>query len=494
MKPFLRTLLRILDGSPTSATATRNRQRGQSLLELAFITPLLAFLIAGAVEVGWYTNHWLTLLEVTRVGARSATFLNDELSALEWNNQASIVPAIQTELMNISGTSINSATNARDCESYSGYGFYSFISCLSASSLEPLFLNIDLVDPLDADPEGQEAEEAKYTKHPDNIQCEIDADADGPGGLEVVDCYDPDLDRDLLLSANRDFKSHDDIVVSVFSIQPVNNAQHIGVESNNEGGFTRPRYNDFQSPPQFIDPDLDIYKITYDLNNAGGSGGASSREYPPGMQNIVVGRYPSNANECTQKGTDRTNDQFMDATDPGFEIDPFDYLDMDSTKGDVTLSHYALDPLALELTDIDGTTLADNGPEYQRGFAFTGQHRIDDPNVFCFGSEFNIAEVEKLLNMPGFISPDLYNAPDESTNPGGYAIWKSDVYASQDERAFFEPQGMTLVEVFWEHDMLLNFGFFTPLKEAYGDGDIVIALWSAFPLPSVAPNILYQLP
>ena len=96
--------------------------------------------------------------------------------------------------------------------------------------------------------------------------------------------------------------------------------------------------------------------------------------------------------------------------------------------------------------------------------------------------------------MPGFIEPDLYDAPDPITEPLAYEAWVQAVYDSQDERAFFEPQGMTLVEVFWEHDMLLNFGFFRPLKEAYGDGDIVIALWSAFPLPSAAPNILYQLP
>ena len=163
-------------------------------------------------------------------------------------------------------------------------------------------------------------------------------------------------------------------------------------------------------------------------------------------------------------------------------------------NGNVTFRTYGTEQYVLELSDVDGGSLADNTPEYQRGFSFAGQHRIDDPNVFCYGSEFSVADVEKLINMPGFITPDLYNAPDQGTNPVGYAAWVSDVYDSQDERAFFEPQGMTVVEIFWEHDMLLNFGFFRPLKEAYGDGDIVIALWSAFPLPSAAPNILYQLP
>jgi len=460
------------------------------MLELALITPLLAILVAGAVEVGWYTNHWLTLLEVTRVGARSATFLTDELSPIEWNNDASVVPAIQVELMNVSGTtSINRATNARDCESYAGYGFYTYISCLTQSSLEPLSLNLDVVDPIDADSEAVEENESKFAIDPANQQCIKDypepRDAAQQAAFDA--CYDPALDRDLLLSSNRDVKSHDDVVISVFVIQNVNNARYTSLYGNGT-----PRYVDYTPAQNEIDPESDIYKVTYDLNNSGGGGGASSREYPPGRQNIVVGRYPSNANECTQKGTNVDNDQMMTAADLGFEIDPFDYLDMDN--GLVTKRTYAGEEYTLELTDIDGGSLADNTPEYQRGFATTGQHRVDDPNVFCYGSEFTIAEVERLINMPGFISPDLYNAPDSATNPVGYAAWVSDVYASQDERAFFEPQGMTLVEVFWEHDMLLNFGFFRPLKEAYGDGDIVIALWSAFPLPSAAPNILYQLP
>ena len=470
MKRLLRTILRILDGSPSASMATPNRQRGQSMLELALITPLLAILVAGAVEVGWYTNRWLSLLEVTRVGARSATFLQNELSPIEWNDDASIFPAIQTELMGIADTeeSVSKAENARNCATFSNFGFYSFISCLMQSSLDPLELKIDPIDPLDADPAGQEAAEAL-----------------------------PDSLRNLVVYPDQDLQSYDDIVISVFSIQTVNNARYTGLETNNEGIVNgRPTYVDFQTPPQAIDPASDIYKITYDLNNAGSGGGASLRNYPEGLQNIVVGRYPSNANECTQKGTDSSNAVQMDDTDPGFEIDPFDYLNADN--GAVTTRTYGTSPdfldYTLELTDIDGAPLADSGPEFQRGFSTTGQHRIDDPNVFCYGSEFSIADVEELINMPGFIQPNLYDPPSDDKLSAEYQAWLVDVYASQDERAFFEPQGMTLVEIFWQHDLLLNFALFRPLQRAYGEGDIVIALWSAFPLPSAAPNILYQLP
>jgi hypothetical protein len=495
MKQFLRTILRILDGSPSTSKATRNRQRGQSMLELALITPLLATLVAGAVEVGWYTNHWLTLLEVTRVGARFGTSLTDSLSPLEWIDDASVFPAIQTEFMEgtVDDESYKRAENARACASS---GFYSAISCLTQSSLEPLVLAIDLIDPLDAS-------------------------EDESGEADPV--------------------SHDDIVVSVFSIQTVNNAEENGREDNNEGVVNgRPRYYEWDTSGAEIEPNVSattaLYKISYDLNQF-----ADHRNYPPGLQNIVIGRYPSTANECTHKGTykSRETDGFggfvypndltlLAATDPGFETDPFDYLSNDNSDitGISTYRLWAGEDYPLELTDASGGSLADTGNEFQRGYSFTGQHRIDDPNVFCYGSEFSIADVETLVNMPGFIQPDILHPP---YNPYNYALgssqyqewlvsdeyhawhnsdayhdwldipagkqWVDDeVYGTQDERAFFRSQGMTLVEVFWEHDMLLNFGFFRPLKEAYGDGDIVIALWSAFPLPSVSPSIIYQLP
>lgn len=504
MKRFLRTILRILDGSPSTSIATRNRQRGQSMLELALITPLLAILIAGAVEVGWYTNHWLTLLEVTRVGARFGTSLTDALSPQEWNDDASVFPAIQLEFMEGDDTdeSYTRAVNARFCETGGNFGFYSAISCLTERSLDPLNLVIDSIDPLDAS-------------------------ADESGETDPA--------------------SHDDIVVSVFSIQPVNNAEEFGVEDNNEGITNgRPTYRELDTARLEIRADVsttsELYKVTYDLNGLGGGPKAAYRNYPPGLQNIVVGRYPATANECTHKGTYKAKEldglgniiypndlTLLDVTDPGFETDPFDYLSSDN--GTVTGRKYGDGPEDSDYSD-DYTfefAGADTGIEFQRGYSFTGQHRIDDPDVFCYGSEFSIADVEMLVNMPGFIQPDIFHPPynpyNYALNSGEYQDWldsdeyqawhnsddpdkyfgwlqtpegeqwvDDEVYSSQDERAFFAPQGMTLVEVFWEHRFLLNFPLFRPLQQAYGDGDIVIALWSAFPLPSSAPNIIYQLP
>lgn len=465
MRKFLRTILRILDGSPGIHMATRNRQRGQSMLELAFITPLLAILIAGASEVGWYTNRWLTLLEVTRVGARSATFLQAAgFTAPEWNDDLTIVPKIQTDIYLIPDTddTVLFAENARDCDTGRNLGFYSNIACLVEDGMDPLVINEDPLDPLDADDAAREALEANRN------------DGTYP--------FDP--------------ASYDDIVISVFAIQNVNNARWVGDEVNSEGLIGgRPRYVTKENTPQPINPISSVYKVTFDLNRH------STTEYPPGRQSIVVGRYPVNANECNYTGADNGSKTILVLGDDGWQKDPFDYLDdtgYDLNRGDVTIPAYGDEDNSyrIELADDDGSTLWDSegtAPEVQRGWALTGQHRVNDPNLFCFGSEFSVRDIEELINMPGFIEPNLYDPPAD-TSSSEYADWVDDVYASQDQRAFFEPQGMTLVEVFYHHQLLLDFPLVTPLQGMFGEGDIIIALWTAFPLPSVAPNITYQLP
>src|SRR5688572_29816950 len=89
MRRFIQNLLKILDGSPG---ALGGYQRGQSLVELGLITPLLIVMVAGIIEIGWYANHVLILLEVTRVGARQATLFTGEYGYQSWSNEASIQP------------------------------------------------------------------------------------------------------------------------------------------------------------------------------------------------------------------------------------------------------------------------------------------------------------------------------------------------------------------------------------------------------------------
>jgi Flp pilus assembly protein TadG len=47
-------------------------ERGQALVEFAFVLPLLAGLLLGIVQVGMVLNNYITLTDAARVGARKA--------------------------------------------------------------------------------------------------------------------------------------------------------------------------------------------------------------------------------------------------------------------------------------------------------------------------------------------------------------------------------------------------------------------------------------
>jgi len=48
-------------------------RRGQSMVEMAILSPLLIFMLIGLFEVGYYIRHWITLENYTREIARYAT-------------------------------------------------------------------------------------------------------------------------------------------------------------------------------------------------------------------------------------------------------------------------------------------------------------------------------------------------------------------------------------------------------------------------------------
>ena len=58
----------------------KNKQRGQSFLELALVLSILIFMLAGVVEFGYLLNQYITLVEGTRETARVLSpqrFFND---------------------------------------------------------------------------------------------------------------------------------------------------------------------------------------------------------------------------------------------------------------------------------------------------------------------------------------------------------------------------------------------------------------------------------
>jgi hypothetical protein len=424
---FLKRVIDILDGVPAARPQEEGQPpRGQSMIEMAFIIPVLIVLVAGIIEIGWYANNYINLLEAAKVGARRGPFLNDNNSPLIFDAASSIAPRVASTIVDGGGNPVYprlpspievgfdasnprnrlrgiDGPNATRCDAITNiqdYGFYNLIMCTVLESLDPL--------------------EIRFS---DNYTT-------------------PEF--------------RDDVVISVFSIQHVDNGD-----------------------PGPIDPATGEPLHDIDLN------AISNIDYPEGDQVIVVGRWPYNANECQSNGVNQEG------------RDPFDYIvnnPLDVDEGNFTSASGKLVrvpfEMSVEINDpttgafIDFAGFGDVGNENQRGWAYTGQHIIDEVSGYngtCYGSEFSLPEVQDLVNLPRFIQEAT---PAENL----------------ERRSYLPSQGLVLVEVFWEHTLLLG-TFQSRLYDAYdlfsnmlpGGSDRVIHVWAAFPAPAAEPSLLYRL-
>jgi hypothetical protein len=442
----LKKIVHILDGTP--AEYGRGKQRGQSLVELAFVTPILIIMIAGIVEIGWYANNYIALLEAAKVGARRGPFLSGENTPQRYeekflaDNNGDDTPdsssVIHPLIASANATVLNAPTSAVDpvlentrystrgytypmsqtsCDNIpiDEFGFYNLIVCTVLDSLDPLEIRVQTNDP----------------KHP-------------PGAPEVY---------------------QDDIVISVFSMKKVNNGP---VGSNNPDGSD----DDGDGTAEGTPYDIDLNAL-------------SSIDYPAGHQVVLAGRWPSDANEC------------YDGTTNLETRDPFDYIvdgvvnygTVISDGKTVFLPYEIANPVyndAGEVIGYDG--YADVWQERQRGWVYTGQRPINVGPGFtglCWGSDFSLEDIEVLLNLPNFVQ----------VADGNY----------QNRRRYLPSQGIVLVEVFWEHELLMGdafplfysaYGLFTNIggDAAYEQDGNVIHVWAAFPAPSAEPTgIVYRL-
>jgi hypothetical protein len=142
---------------------------------------------------------------------------------------------------------------------------------------------------------------------------------------------------------------------------------------------------------------------------------------------LVVGRYPGSANECASDTRD-----------------PFDFYNLGSQDNGERLG-------------------LDAGTDGFRGYSHTGQHLVTGGGG-CVGSEFTVADIQSRFTLPNF------------------------GVMGAEERRHLPNQGLVLVEMFWEHTLLLRFPFFAPLYNMLGERT-VIGVWAAFPAPSVEPRV-----
>jgi hypothetical protein len=382
MKRWLMWFVRLLDGQPVAGPP--RTQLGQSLTEMALTTPILVLMLFGLVEIGWLANHQIILTEVSRVGARSGSQLTGDLGPLAWEEDASVPKVL---LDGIYGVPLTDPRRAiadvyRNCP-VTQAGFFNVIACNMLLSMEPLTLKF---------------------------------------GDKVVRNRDG--------SVNRLIPYPDDIIVSVFALQVINNDDD--------------RLNSEATPVPY--PYGHQNRITWDFT-------ANGMPYERGVQLVVAGRYPTNANECT-----------LDADgNPSAERDPFDMYSDD----------LILNNTFTELRQVDGDDVDfeleghDAVPEYVRGFTWTGQKRIHD---FCWGSEFTDDAIARLINL------QLLGLTEQ-------------------ERIKWVPsQSIVLAEIYWMHEPLLPLGFFTPVFAAITNApeNIEISGWSAFPIRETTPDLRFH--
>jgi hypothetical protein len=389
MRKMLRKILETLDGTPV---VYGSQQKGQSLVELALVTPLLVILLAGLAEIGYFAQNYLTLLEVSRVGARTGTVQQGQTDPLFWEVMAAENPAL-----NRVPTTLDTIASYRNCnpdDERAVIGFYNFLACIMIRSMDPLPFR---------DPVNEILAAASPNSPP----------APPANGI-------------------------DDIVISAFAVQTV--------IPNTLGALA----NQVDWPLN----DEDV--VAFDTPR--------SADIP---QTIVVGRYPSGANECEEI----------------LERDPFDWIqDGELTSAMWNGQEYFLELRALtrQGTPVEPPQLRgyDTGrDENQRGFTWNGQHLVSGTEN-CIGSEWSIKRVERLVNLQGF------NLHEGSEFWGG----------GNDLRPYVPSQGIILVELHWQHHTLSQYvglgAALSPVFAILGE-ETTISVWSAFPLPTVEPRIRF---
>jgi hypothetical protein len=396
MRKLLRKLLQILDGTPA---VYGKRQSGQSVVELALITPFLIMLLAGLTEIGWGANNYLNLLDVTRVGARRGTVLQDQQSPLFWENKYSYVPNI---LLPADFQMVYDGTNGTDAERFN-YRWYPDTSVPGSRGYEP------------CDPAY--VQRVFYNE----IIC------------TMITSFEP-----LVLDYTNGI---DDIIISGFSLQMVDPSQT---------------------------DDTTWWLADYPLRPIDAS---TSGDVP---QMVVAGRYPSNANECDVM-YDVTGTGFIFTTRPGDYRDPFDINN--NFKRDVVPTgpvDVNGDDDFTEREGYDDRQITLGAAEKQVGFSLFGNHKL--AGTPCVGSEWTMREVEDLVNLPNY---ELGVGAD-----------------GLPEQRYMPSEGLILVEMYWDHEMLLKIPLLSPVYTVVGnsEGRMVLNVWAAFPLPTVQPFIIFPCP
>lgn len=479
MRKIARKILEILDGTPA---VYGDKRQGQSLVEMTLITPLLIIMIVGIVEIGWFANNYLILLESTRVAARRGAVLSGDNSPGVWLEEPSVHyehrdrdprydpgqiamdetnPAYDPYFYH--GTDEDQRVEdlqriVRNCAALGQagvyQGFFNLVLCQMINSIDPLEINYDWADPLSI----------------------------------------PEEER------------RDDIVISAFAVQMINNDTPV---LPNRGAFPADAIGE-----EAFQQAMRNYERTYDLSTA-----PNNTEFIAGFNPVVVGRYPANANECTRWESTLTGNVF-DAANP-YERDPFDYIEDEALTG-VAGVDWSF-PIAEGFVNQSGglPVHPDSGDTLPTAYPIELAVRISTPGLShdwaAVGRDRNdLGESQRGFSYTGYRKVESWSGLDEDTDPrtvngqqvtpdcigSDWTIYDIQALMLTDEfqltgetREFLNSQGVVLVEVFWTHQLLIQLPLLSPFFAIFGndDGTTEIYVWSAFPVPTAVPDLEFNL-
>lgn len=496
MRNLLKKAIKILDGTPRPRK--HKRERGQSVLEMTMITPLLIILLVGLVEIGWFARNYLTLLEVTRVGARRGAVLAGDNSPLVWNEWASLpngesydpqwskYPALPDppKYGGYNLTSIQSLRiNVRECSRLGAAipdnftGFYNLVLCQMLASLSPLEIRRGAAIPLEA--------------RTDDIVISVFA-------IHMIDNSTPTTDGEELLlvdtgpSAEIDeFEPHTGYIPVVVGRYPTKaNECNRWVDPDNP---TAPiTYSNERDPFDFYRPYRDQGTVP------GSSSFLPSNVLAPNPNQFLETYYvPLLGNQYASIMND------TGGRNGGVDV-------VEVYDGSTVVTTYPLELAVLRdgIWVSPGDVPAYDPYTYQelvRGFSYTGYHKVIRTievggvvyNSVCFGSEFSLLDIQNLMRDNSFfLSADEINAiRTDPVNPNPNFNCVDDGFggcANDDVRRYMANQGIVLVEVFWQHRLLLDIPVFSPIYTFLGTDRTTISVWSAFPAPSAVPNLKFN--
>lgn len=453
MRKLIKRTLRVLDGTPQGYG--EEPSKGQSLVEMALVTPLLLIMLFGLVEIGYFARNYLTLLEVTRAGARRGATLQEEFSPLQWERnqltrQGSLAPVMDVDARFL----------CPEGNQIAG------LPCYTAGE-RPTILE---------------------TRN-DIRSCGEVARGNMPAGFfNLVLCQMLDSMRPLEIRRN----DVDDIVISVFSVLMINN------RPRNDGGDI-----DLQNQ--------DVPPIRPDEFSQQGYIPVVVGRWPTDANRCNVWQSVDNESDIfiypSGSGTELI-----------YERDPFDYFNQmqvgngnfvstvqlyDEQTG--TTEEYPIE-LAEERLNPDtgerewhsvGFTPYHH-PSLQRGFVYLGQREISPVQrdtslgpveLRCWGSDRDIYWVQNQLLGGSFVLSPAEIA-EMQAQFGDFCVEPDG--SPCDQRQFVPNTGIVLAEIFWQHELLLNIPVFSPVYNWLDDNQTTIHVWSAFSTPTVVPQVQYR--